>query len=79
MASLEGMKIRVDREVLLHLTPYPKLLVLGKKDSVLNYEETKEQIKDTQIKLLSCPDGNMSHNENQEVLQEELLQFFKSI
>lgn len=79
VASLEGMKIRNDREVLLHLTPYPKLLVLGKKDPVLNYEETKEQIENTQVQLLDFPDGHMSHIENQEALQEALLQFFKSI
>lgn len=79
VASLEGMKIRIDREVLLHLTPYPKLLVLGKKDPVLNYEETKEQIEDTQVQLLSFPDGHMSHIENQKALQRELIQFFKAV
>jgi pimeloyl-ACP methyl ester carboxylesterase len=79
VASLEGMKIRPDREVLLHLTIYPKLLVLGEKDPVLNYEETKEQIEGTQVQLLSFTDGHMSHIENQEVLQTELLQFFKSV
>jgi pimeloyl-ACP methyl ester carboxylesterase len=79
VASLEGMKIRIDREVLLHLTPYPKLLVLGKKDPVLNYEETKEQIEDTQVQLLSFPDGHMSHIENQETLRIELLRFFKAV
>jgi len=35
VASLEGMKIRKDREVLLHFAPYPVLLVLGKKRSCL--------------------------------------------
>jgi pimeloyl-ACP methyl ester carboxylesterase len=54
-------------------------LVLGKKDPVLNYEETKEQIEDTQVQLISFPDGHMSHIENQAALQEELLQFFKSV
>ena len=79
VASLEGMKIRMDREVLLHLTPYPKVLILGKKDPVLNYEETKEQIEGTQVQLLSFPDGHMSHIENQQALQTELLYFFKSV
>jgi pimeloyl-ACP methyl ester carboxylesterase len=32
VASLEGMKIRKDREVLLHFAPFPIQLVLGKKD-----------------------------------------------
>ena len=79
VASLEGMKTRKDREVLLHLTPYPKLLILGKKDPVLNYEETKEQIENTQVELVTFPDGHMSHIENQEELLKVLLSFFKRI
>ena len=79
VASLEGMKIRQDREVLLHLTPYPKLLILGEKDPILNYEETKEQIENTTVKLVTFPDGHMSHIENQDQLLTVLLAFFKSI
>lgn len=79
VASLEGMKIRKDREVLLHLTPYPKLLILGEKDPVLNYEETKEQIDNTAVKLVAFTDGHMSHIENQGDLLIVLLAFFKSI
>ena len=79
VASLEGMKIRLDREVLLHLTPYPKLLVLGQKDPVLEYEETKKQIVNTDVALVTFPDGHMSHIENQEELTAVLLQFFKKI
>ncbi|RDI56971.1 alpha/beta fold hydrolase [Flavobacterium glaciei] len=79
VASLEGMKIRQDREVLLHLTPFPKLLILGEKDPVLNYEETKEQIENTAVQLITFPDGHMSHIENQDELLAVLLSFFKSI
>ena len=79
VASLEGMKIRQDREVLLHLTPFPKLLILGEKDPVLNYEETKEQIENTAVQLITFPDGHMSHLENQDELLAVLLSFFKSI
>ena len=79
VASLEGMKIRQDREVLLHLTPYPKLLILGEKDPVLNYEEAKEQIEKTTVKMVTFPDGHMSHIENQNQLLIVLLAFFKSI
>lgn len=79
VASLEGMKIRQDREVLLHLTPFPKLLILGEKDPVLNYEETKEQIENTAVQLITFPDGHMSHIENQDELLAILLSFFKSI
>ena len=79
VASLEGMKIRQDREVLLHLTPFPKLLILGEKDPVLNYDETKEQIENTMVQLITFPDGHMSHIENQDELLAVLLSFFKSI
>ncbi|WP_369752951.1 alpha/beta fold hydrolase [Flavobacterium sp. WC2409] len=79
VASLEGMKIRKDREVLLHLTPYPKMLILGEKDPVLDYEETKVQVENTNVELITFPDGHMSHIENQEELTGVLLQFFKKI
>lgn len=79
VASLEGMKIRKDREVLLHTTNYPKLLILGQQDPVLNFEETKEQIENTEIQLVSFPDGHMSHIENKEELSKVLWDFFKSV
>jgi pimeloyl-ACP methyl ester carboxylesterase len=79
VASLEGMKIRKDREVLLHFAPYPKLLVLGKRDPVLNYEESREQIENTNMQLTTFPDGHMSHIENKDELLKVLLQFFKGI
>ena len=79
VASLEGMKIRQDREVLLHFAPYPILLILGEKDPVLNYEETREQIENTKVQLVSFPDGHMSHIENREELTKVLLDFFKRI
>lgn len=77
VAALEGMKIRKDREVLLHFVPYPILLVLGKKDPVLNYEESISQIENTNVKLITFNDGHMSHIENYEALKKELLAFFK--
>lgn len=79
VASLEGMKTRKDREVLLHLTPYPKLMILGEKDPVLPYEETIEQIENTKVALVTFPDGHMSYIENQSELLKILLAFFKRI
>lgn len=79
VASLEGMKIRNDREVLLHLTAFPKLLILGEKDPVLPFEETKEQVDNTKVQLVTFPDGHMSHIENQEALTQILLKFFKKV
>lgn len=79
VASLEGMKIRKDREVLLHLAPYPKILILGEKDPVLIYETALEQIENTAVKLITLPDGHMSHIENRDELKDVLLGFFKGI
>ena len=79
VASLEGMKIRKDRETLLRSAAYPSMLILGKKDPVLNYEESLKQIENTDIKIVTFPDGHMSHIENREELKNVLLDFFKSV
>nr|WP_315198042.1 alpha/beta hydrolase [uncultured Flavobacterium sp.] len=79
VASLEGMKIRKDREILLHTTSYPKLLILGKKDPVLNYEENLEQIKSTDVELVTFLDGHMSSIENRAELLTVFTDFFKGI
>ncbi|WP_269224198.1 alpha/beta hydrolase [Flavobacterium sp. IMCC34518] len=79
VASLEGMKVRKDREFLLHTTTYPKLLILGEKDPVLNYEENLEQIKGTDVELVTFEDGHMSSIENQAELLTVLGNFFKKI
>lgn len=76
VASLEGMKIRKDREGLLRKNQFPVLLVLGKKDPVLNYEENLSQIEGTNVQLVSFEDGHMSHIENKEELKSVLVDFF---
>ena len=79
VASLEGMKIRKDREVLLHFAPYPIQLVLGEKDGVLIYDDTRDQIEGTKVELTTFPDGHMSHIENEKELKIVLLEFLKKI
>jgi pimeloyl-ACP methyl ester carboxylesterase len=77
IAAQEGMKLRKDREVILHFATYPILLILGKKDPVLNYEENVEQIEGTNVKLISFNDGHMSHLENQAELEKVMVGFLK--
>jgi pimeloyl-ACP methyl ester carboxylesterase len=79
VASLEGMKIRNDREVLLHFAPYKKALVLGKKDPILDFDQTANQIENTDVKLIIFPDGHMSHIENKTELLTELQNYLKTI
>jgi len=78
VASLEGMKIRKDRESLLKQNLFPVLLVLGKKDPVLNYDESISQIENTTAELVSFEDGHMSQIENKEELKTILIHFFAS-
>lgn len=77
VAALEGMKIRKDREVILHFAPYPILLVLGKQDQSLVYEEHADQVEGTDAKLITYPYGHMSHIESRDALLKETLEFFK--
>ena len=79
IAALEGMKMRKDREVLLHVTTFPKMLILGKRDGVLNYEENTNQIENTDVQLLSFPDGHMSHIENNVGTLTAIIDFIKKI
>mgnify|MGYP006187613487 CR=1 FL=1 len=64
--SLEGMKVRKDRESLLQQNLFPVLLILGKKDPVLSYEESLSQAENTSVQLVSFEDGHMSQIENKE-------------
>jgi hypothetical protein len=63
----------------LHLTPYPKMLILGQNDPVLSFQDSLEQIENTKVKLISFPDGHMSHIENSTELKTVLYDFFKSV
>jgi pimeloyl-ACP methyl ester carboxylesterase len=79
VAALEGMKVRNDREVILHFATYPILLILGKQDPVLNYEENRTQIETTKITLITFNAGHMSHIENREELSDVLVSFLKKV
>ena len=79
VASLEGMKIRKDRQFILKETDFKKMLILGKKDGVLIYDENLSQIENTNTELISFPDGHMSHIENKEELEKVMVSFLKGI
>ena len=79
IAALEGMKIRKDREIILHKNDFPKMLVLGEKDSVLNYYETVVQVENTDVELVTFPDGHMSHIENKDETIKVIADFIKKV
>lgn len=77
IAALEGMKVRIDREALLHFTPFKKMLIAGKKDPVLDYHTLIKQIENTEVKLVTFPDGHMSFIENESDLLHSIMYFIE--
>ena len=64
IASLEGMKIRKDRSFIMQKESLKKMLIIGKKDPILNYSDLIEQAKNTNTKVVEFNNGHMSHIEN---------------
>ncbi len=77
IAALEGMKLRPDREVLLHFAPYNILFVGGKHDSVINQEDMLEQMKAHRVTPLLLENGHMSYIEDFEELLSGMKAFLK--
>ncbi len=75
IAAQEGMKIRKNRELILKSLKIPVLLILSKKDPVLDYKENLKQIENTDIQLATFNAGHMSHIENKEELLIVLIKF----
>ena len=78
IAALEGMKIRRNREFILRDTFYKKMMIIGLKDSILDYENSIQQIKGTNVELLEFSDGHMSYIENKEELTYNILRFIEN-
>lgn len=79
VAALEGMKIRADREVLMHFTPFKKLLIIGKKDPVMDTEALVKRMENTSVEVCQYPDGHMSYLENPGSLQQDLMGWLKKL
>jgi len=78
IAALEGMKLRLDKEILLHFGPYPSLMIIGKKDPVLKYEDLLEQCKDSKTNLVEVENGHMSLIEDRKPTEKAIESFLKS-
>jgi pimeloyl-ACP methyl ester carboxylesterase len=78
IAAQEGMKNRLNSNQFLKENTFKKLLIIGKKDPVLNLETAKEEAEKTNSELVVFPDGHMSHIENTSELIFVLKDFIKS-
>lgn len=77
IAALEGMKIRPNREFLLQSSNFKKMMVIGRKDPVLEYNNLINQALNTTIEIVEFPDGHMSHIENMRELNYKLIRFIE--
>ena len=79
VAALEGMKIRKDREQLFKNSAYEKLMIISKKDPVLDFKSLIKQTKNSNIKVVEFPDGHMSHIENETLFLHTIVHFIEKI
>ena len=79
IAALEGMKIRKDRTGLLKNSPFKKLMIVSKKDPVLNYNDLMEQAQNSDANVVEFPDGHMSHVENKSLFLQNIVHFIENI
>ena len=77
VAALEGMKIRRDRGLLFQEMTVPKLVLLGKKDPVLEYDSLRDQLAKLGSEINHFSGGHMSYIENKEELTYEIMHFIE--
>jgi pimeloyl-ACP methyl ester carboxylesterase len=54
------------------------MMILGKKDPVLNLEDLLEQVNGTETTVVQLSEGHMSHIENKQETIDALLEFIKN-
>ena len=77
IAALEGMKIRIDREALLHFSPYPKLMIASENDTIIPLEDVKNQTESTDVTLEIIPGGHVSTIEQESKVISIITSFLK--
>lgn len=78
VAALEGMKIRKDRGEVLQRLEAGKLVVLGRKDPVLEFDNLNLQLTKLEIARVDLPGGHMSHIEDKNELTYILRRFIEN-
>ena len=79
IACQEGMIIRPNREPVLQQLSCKKLLILGRRDPVLDLEISLKEAKTNKLETILFDDGHMSHIENKNELTATLKKFISSI
>ena len=77
IASIEGMKLRKEREIVLKFAPFPFLFIAGELDEVLNFKDLKKQsnLNDQGQFIALKSSGHMSVLEEKETIISLLKRF----
>ena len=79
IAAQEGMKNRLNRSAVLKDNDFKKLIIIGEKDPVLDFDTSMVEAKNTNSEFVVFPDGHMSHIENKSELITTLKGFIKKV
>lgn len=74
IAATKGMQLRENKEATIQ-TIDKRLIIVGKKDTVLNYQSVIEEAARTKTPFIELPNGHMSYIEDKEILIEVLKRF----
>ena len=77
IAAQEGMQLRANRNHVLTDNSFKKLLIIGKKDPVLDFETSLNEAKKTNSAIVVFENGHMPHIENKLALNDALKEFMK--
>lgn len=79
IAALEGMKLRKNHKKMFLDASYPKMVVIGMKDPVINANMLKEELSNRKISIVELPDGHMSHIENMKEFDYNIVHFIENL
>ena len=78
IAAQEGMRIRANKNQILTENSFKKLLIIGEKDPVLDFETSLKEAEKTNSAIVVFSNGHMPHIENKLALNDALLSFLKN-
>jgi len=79
IAAQEGMKIRKNREIILQSRNFKKMMIISRKDPVLEYHTLIKQAKKAKIEIVEFPDGHMPYIENRSNFLQAIMHFIENI
>lgn len=77
IAALEGMKIRKNRSAFFKQAHFKKMIIIGRKDPVLEYTALIQIATSSNAEIVEFSDGHMSHIENKKELTYNILHFIE--